>query len=30
VSSGMKVDDKPAKEVYADITAGKYDNQFNN
>jgi large subunit ribosomal protein L11 len=25
VSSGMQVDNKPAKEIYADIRAGKYD-----
>ena len=28
MSSGVKVEDKPAKEVYADIIAGKYDNYF--
>jgi hypothetical protein len=25
VSSGMQVDNKPAKEIYADIGTGKYD-----
>jgi large subunit ribosomal protein L11 len=25
VSLGMQVDNKPAKEIYADIQAGKYD-----
>jgi large subunit ribosomal protein L11 len=28
VSSGVKVEDKPAKEVYSDISAGKYDGLF--
>ena len=25
VSSGIKVEDKPAKEIYADVNAGKFD-----
>lgn len=29
VSSGVKVEGKPAKEIYSDVTAGKYDNLFN-
>ncbi|HZI71592.1 MAG TPA: 50S ribosomal protein L11 [Nitrososphaeraceae archaeon] len=28
VSSGVKVEDKPAKEIYSDISAGKYDELF--
>jgi large subunit ribosomal protein L11 len=28
LSSGVKVEDKPAKEVYNDISAGKYDELF--
>jgi large subunit ribosomal protein L11 len=28
LSSGIKVEDKPAKEVYIDISAGKYDELF--
>lgn len=28
VSSGIKVEDKPAKEVFSDILAGKYDGLF--
>ena len=28
VSSGIKVEDKPAKEVFSDISAGKYDGLF--
>jgi large subunit ribosomal protein L11 len=28
VSSGVKVEEKPAKEVFADISAGKYDELF--
>src|ERR687887_50647 len=28
-SAGVKVEDKPAKEVYQDISAGKYDELFN-
>ncbi len=29
VSSGVKVEGKPAKEIYSDVNAGKYDNLFN-
>jgi large subunit ribosomal protein L11 len=28
VSSGVKVEEKPAKEVFSDISAGKYDELF--
>jgi len=28
MSSGIKVEDKPAKEIYSDISAGKYDELF--
>jgi large subunit ribosomal protein L11 len=28
VSSGVKVEEKPAKEVFADISSGKYDELF--
>jgi len=28
VSSGVKVEEKPAKEVFTDISAGKYDELF--
>jgi large subunit ribosomal protein L11 len=28
VSSGIKVEDKPAKELYSDISTGKYDELF--
>ena len=28
-SSGIKIEDKSAKEVYSDISAGKYDELFN-
>ena len=28
VSSGIKVEEKPAKEVFSDISAGKYDELF--
>jgi large subunit ribosomal protein L11 len=28
VSNGVKVEGKPAKELYADISAGKYDELF--
>ena len=28
VSSGVKVEEKPAKEVFSDISAGKYDESF--
>jgi large subunit ribosomal protein L11 len=28
VSSGVKVEEKPAKEVFSDISAGKYDKLF--
>ena len=28
VSSGVKVEEKPAKEVFSDISAGKYDEEF--
>jgi large subunit ribosomal protein L11 len=27
-SSGVKVEDKPAKDIYHDISAGKYDELF--
>jgi large subunit ribosomal protein L11 len=28
VSMGVKVEDKPAKEVYADVNSGKFDELF--
>jgi large subunit ribosomal protein L11 len=28
VSSGVKVEDKPAKDLYTDINSGKYDSLF--
>jgi large subunit ribosomal protein L11 len=28
VSSGIKVENKPAKEIYADLMAGKFDKMF--
>jgi large subunit ribosomal protein L11 len=28
VSSGIKVENKPPKEIYADLMAGKFDKMF--
>lgn len=28
VSNGIKIDDKPAKEIYSDLSSGKYDHLF--
>jgi large subunit ribosomal protein L11 len=28
VSSGIKIENKPAKEIYADVNSGKYDSLF--
>jgi len=28
VSNGVKIEDKPAKEIYPDLSAGKYDQLF--
>lgn len=28
VSSGIKVENKPAKEIYVDLMAGKFDKMF--